>query len=118
MNRMLAVVVLGATVCASRTIQAAENEEAKRQCIAASERAQVLRNESKLKEEGGELRACSRPACPPVIRQDCSQWVGEVLEQLPSVVIGARDGEGHDVVAARVSIDGVVVAERLDGRPV
>ena len=42
----------------------------------------------------------------------------EVLAILPSVVLGAKDKKGRDIVDAKVSIDGKVVTESLDGKAV
>src|SRR5262249_42485296 len=86
--------------------------------VSAYEKAQQLRGEAKLRAARDQLLVCSRPECPALVRQDCSQWMGEVQHALPSVVIAARDGTGHDVLAVRVSIDGVVVTETLDGKPI
>jgi hypothetical protein len=41
-----------------------------------------------------------------MIRRDCTSWVEKVEPQIPSIVVGARDGEGHDVLDATVTVDG------------
>ena len=53
-------------------------------------------------------RSSERPA---------SQWLAEVNAQRPSVVLGVRDAEGHDLIRVKVSVDGVLVASALDGSP-
>jgi hypothetical protein len=90
----------------------------KQACVGAYEKAQQLRADTKLRAAREQLLVCSRPECPALIRQDCSQWVGEVQNAIPSVVVAGRDASGHDVLAVRVSIDGAVVAESLDGKPI
>jgi hypothetical protein len=40
------------------------------------------------------------------------------MAALPTVVVGARDWQGHDVLAVKVSVDGVVAQESLDGKPI
>jgi hypothetical protein len=90
----------------------------KQECVAAYEKSQQLRDQSHLRQAREQLAICSRPACPALVRQDCTQWMGEVLSSLPSVVIGARDANGQDIVAVKVFIDEVLVAEQLDGKPV
>lgn len=87
-------------------------------CIAASEQAQELRNAGKLVEARDQLVICSRAACPKLISADCTRWMGEVIEALPSVVPAAKDGNGRDVIEARFSIDGKPVTEALDGKPI
>jgi hypothetical protein len=43
--------------------------------------------------------------------------MSEVLAVLPSVVPGAKDRRGRDVVEVKLSVDGKVVTETLDGKP-
>jgi len=89
----------------------------KQACIAASEDAQQLRIDGKLRAAQTRLLACASAACPAIVRQDCAQWMSEVVAATPSIVLGARDAQGRDVLAVRVSVDGVPVGDRLDGRP-
>jgi hypothetical protein len=93
-------------------------DDVKRACIAAADQAQTLRMDGKLTAAREQLARCSRDECPKLLRKDCSQWMNEVVAALPSVVVGARDASGQDLVAVRVSIDGQVVAEQLDGKPI
>jgi hypothetical protein len=109
--------VLAALSLATQTAWA-DRAEDKQTCIAAYEKAQHLRNDAKLRAAREQLLVCSRPECPALVRQDCSQWMTEVNAALPSVVIAGRDTQGHDVLAVRVSIDGAVVVEQLDGKPI
>jgi hypothetical protein len=90
----------------------------KHTCIEASENAQQLRLDGKLTEARARLLDCMRPECPVIVRQDCEQWTSQVLAAIPTVVPGARDDQGRDVFDVRVSMDGMLVAERLDGRPI
>ncbi|OJY17387.1 MAG: hypothetical protein BGO98_00340 [Myxococcales bacterium 68-20] len=90
----------------------------KPQCVAASEKAQKLRIAGRLSEARAELATCGRIECPKLVQQDCSEWMREVLAILPSVVLGAKDQDGRDIVDAKVSIDGKVVTESLDGKAV
>jgi hypothetical protein len=94
----------------------AATPEQKQACASAYDAAQQLRMDRKLKAAREKLAFCARSECPPVVRNDCVQWMNEVIAALPSVVVGARDGEGHDLVAVRVTVDGERVAESLDGR--
>jgi hypothetical protein len=94
----------------------AATAEQKQACVSAYDAAQQLRMDRKLKAAREKLAFCSRSECPPVVRNDCVQWMSEVIAALPSVVVGARDAEGHDLVSVRVTVDGERVAESLDGR--
>jgi hypothetical protein len=82
------------------------------------DRAQQLRASSRLRDARDALIECSKETCPALIRRDCDQWMSEVTVSLPSVVFGAQDGAGKDLVAVRVSIDGNPIQEKLDGRAV
>ncbi len=87
-------------------------------CLAASEKAQQLKNAGKLSEAREQLVVCGRESCPKLIQQDCSEWMRELLGSLPSIVPGARDKKGRDLVDVRVIVDGKIVTETLDGKPI
>ena len=90
----------------------------KQACLAASEKAQQLRNEGKLSAAREQLLVCGRTECPKLVQQDCTQWMSEVLQILPTVVPGAKDRSGRDLVDVKVSVDGALVAESIDGKAV
>src|SRR5687768_9589040 len=81
----LAVCVLTSASLAS----AAPDEKA--QCVAASEKAQQLRNANKLSEAREQLAICGRSECPKLVVQDCTEWMKELIQSLPSIVPGAKD---------------------------
>jgi hypothetical protein len=85
-------------------------------CMAAAERSQPLLRDGKLVAGREELLACSKPDCPAFVRGDCAKWLADVDSRLPSIIIRAIDANGSDVANVRVSVDGVVVAQGLDGR--
>jgi hypothetical protein len=114
MRTHLAISVAMIAILATAGGARAEDKQA---CVSAYEKAQQLRAEAKLRSAREQLLVCSRQECPALVRQDCAQWMGELQNAIPSVVVAARDGTGHDLLAVRVSIDGVVVVESLDGKP-
>ncbi len=87
------------------------------QCVAAHLDNQKLRQQGELQDARQQLVFCAQDACPPPIRTECVGWLGELDAQMPTVVIGAKDKAGKDTSAVRVSVDGKLVAEQLDGRP-
>ncbi|MEZ4223377.1 MAG: hypothetical protein R3B13_20695 [Polyangiaceae bacterium] len=87
-----------------------------KQCIEAYESAQLTRQDSKLVEARAALLVCASEACPSVMRKDCVLWLDEVAKDVPSIVVTARGPDG-DIAEVRVAVDGKVVAERLDGKP-
>lgn len=88
----------------------------KQACIAASEKAQHLRADSKLMSSREQLLSCARDVCPAVIRKDCARWLAEVEEALPTIVLAAKDGAGHDLGAVKVTVDDKPFAEKLEGK--
>jgi hypothetical protein len=90
----------------------------KQDCIAASEAGQDKKLGGRLREAREQLLICARDVCPALLRQDCTQWLTEIISALPSVVVGARDWQGHDLVDVTVSVDGTVVTKKLDGKPI
>jgi hypothetical protein len=84
-------------------------------CAAVAERAQDLRSSGKLLQASIELRACLRASCPSFVRQDCAKWSTEVEASLPTVVLRARDGHDRELTAVRVSVDGALLCDHLDG---
>jgi hypothetical protein len=85
-------------------------------CLAAYEQGQRLRLKHALLEARSELLLCAREPCPESFRPECLQWFDEVQQLVPSVIIHVEgDVAATDV---RVSIDGVLVASRLDGTPI
>jgi hypothetical protein len=113
-----ALVPCVAMVAAVVAITPRAHADEKSQCVRAFEDAQQLRLDGKLRQARDRLKVCSNERCPAMLRQDCTQWTSEVLAALPTVVLGARDARGRDVASARVLVDGMVVADPLDGRPV
>lgn len=112
------VLLAAATLLAAVPFAAPASADEKQVCVAASEKAQQLRSAGKLGEARDQLSICGRPECPKLVQQDCTQWMSELLATLPSVVPGAKDRKGRDVVDARVTVDGKVVTEVLDGKAI
>jgi hypothetical protein len=78
----------------------------KEACVSAYERAQDLRRTGKLIDAREALITCSQPACPSAATIDCTRWLGEVEQSLPSVVVSAHDARGREVSDLRVLVDG------------
>lgn len=97
---------------------AAAADKAALVCIQSAEQGQTARNAGALLHARELFARCSARDCPTVLRRDCSSWLEETNPQIPSIVLGAHDEQGHDVVDARASVDGVVVREHLDGNPI
>lgn len=115
---MAGAALLAIVSFAAPAARATEARDEKQACVAASEKAQQLRSAGKLGEARDQLNVCGRAECPKLIQQDCTQWMSEVLASMPSVVPAAKDGKGRDLVDVRLTVDGKVATERLDGKPI
>jgi hypothetical protein len=107
-----------ALACGAVLLGTAASADEKAECLAAHGDAQMLRNASHLRGASAKLHECAAPTCPPLVSKDCTQWLVEIGQQQPSLVIAAKDEHGVDLVAVQASIDGQVVATRLDGTPI
>jgi len=113
MRGLLAVVAAGTTLLAVADARADERE----QCASAADQAQQLRDEGKYRRAREQLLVCARDVCPGPIKRDCHEWLSQLEANVPTVVFAARDGN-RDLVDVKVYVDGALVAERLEGRPV
>jgi hypothetical protein len=87
-------------------------------CIVASDDGQKLRDDRRLTLARERFLSCARETCPAPVRQACAQWQVDVEARMPSVVFAAQNSMGRDIVWARVSVDGTVVTESLNGAAV
>ena len=95
-----------------------EKSVEKDECVAAYEATQTLRKEGTLIEAREKALFCAQDGCPNVLRDDCTAWVSDIEKSIPSIVLNVTDGAGKDIVDVRVSIDGKVVKQKLDGKSI
>jgi hypothetical protein len=98
--RMLSVASYAALAASGPTARADDA------CMTAPVQGQQLQRAGKLLAARDRFATCARKSCPAEIVADCTQWAQQVASALPSVVLAAHDPAGHDLVDARVSIDG------------
>jgi hypothetical protein len=84
-------------------------------CIASNEKSIALRKAGKLRDALEELRTCAADRCVADIQTVCEQRIAEIHAAMPTIVFGAKDGSGHDLIAVKVGVDTKPLAERLDG---
>jgi hypothetical protein len=90
-------------------------------CTTAAEDGQRARASGKLRAARSSFLSCSGAGgqqCPSVVQRDCAKWAAELADATPTIVLDARDTQGHDVGDARVTIDGEVVRNALDGKAI
>jgi hypothetical protein len=85
------------------------------ECLAASDASLKAGNEHKLRAERQQLLICASSSCPGEIRKECARRVEEVNSSIPTLVFQAKDPTGADLSDVKVTMDGDVLADHLDG---
>jgi hypothetical protein len=87
-------------------------------CYKAFEHGQRLRKNRQYLEASDEFALCSRSECPSIVRQPCESWTTDLESVTPTITLSAIDENGKDLIDVEVSIDGRVMARKLDGQAV
>ena len=99
------------------TLPGVARADDKQVCIAASDEGQQLRDDGKYRRAREAFAACARDACPSLVRRDCMKWLADLEQSSPSIVVGAKDDKGGDLVDVTVLVDGAALVTKLDGKP-
>ena len=113
--RLVALVIASGIALASRAEAQSADVKA---CVMAYEAAQRHRLHEEFLEAHRELRRCSETDCPALVREDCTKWLREVEQELPSMIIEVRSADGRDINESRALVDGSEVTSRVDSSPV
>lgn len=111
--RLLAAALV--TTIAPHAVGQSSNE-LKVKCANAYEQAQRTRNEGLFRASRENLLICADDLCPPVLRNECVKWLGEVDAAMPTVLIVAKDAAGNEVSDVTVVVDGTKLLDHLDGK--
>jgi hypothetical protein len=85
------------------------------ECLSAAESSLKLRSDHKLRAARAQLLVCTSQSCPLEVRQECVKRIDEVNAASPTIVLAVKTPAGRDIAAVKVTVDGQVVAEHLDG---
>lgn len=85
------------------------------ECLSASEDSLKDGNDHALRAERKHLLICSANSCPTEIRKECMRRVEEVNAAMPALVFEAKKADGTDLTEVKVTMDGEVLTDRLDG---
>jgi hypothetical protein len=85
------------------------------ECLKASEAALEFTEVHRLHAAETQLLICAAAACPVDVRQVCMQRIDELNAILPSIVFDVRDAAGEVLKQVRVTMDGQLLAEQLEG---
>jgi hypothetical protein len=97
-------VLLGLATLADERVAFADPTKA--QCVESDTAAQNERRAGHLVGARRELEVCSHPACPKLVRDDCTERLTALDAQTPTLVFAVKDAAGEDVIGVRVSVDG------------
>jgi hypothetical protein len=75
-----------------------------------------MRDHGQLLAARAQFRSCAQPVCPSVVVKSCTEWLIELDQRIPSIVLRVRGHAAQDLPHANVLVDDVVVP--LDGRPI
>jgi hypothetical protein len=109
-------VALGAVGLASAAPAAAAPPSTP-ECLMASDASLRADAAHALRSERTQLLVCASATCPTDVRKECIRRIEEVTLEMPTILFEARDGDGSDISAAKVTMDGEELADRLDGVP-
>ena len=87
------------------------------ECLSASERGQIDRDEGRYLRAQAAFATCASEACPAPVQRDCARALRDLEPNIPSIVFVVRDASGADRADVVVRMDGAVLASRLDGKP-
>ncbi len=111
--RLLPLAVAAALLLGGARVRAADPTTA--DCLVASDASLKLGNERKLRAQRSQLLMCAQASCPADIRKECTTRVDELNAQIPTIIFQVKDPAGADLSAVKVTMDGEVLAPRLEG---
>jgi len=106
-----------ASLAALAIVLVASAAHADATCISAYEQTQTLRKDGKLVAAKAQAAVCAQTSCPALLTKDCSKWLSELDALIPSVILDPRTAAGGLRADVRVKLDGVALAEKIDGKP-
>src|ERR1700679_1239276 len=85
------------------------------QCLEATETSSKLRSENRIRAALPALLVCASPSCPSEVRVECIHRQDEFNAAMATGVFTVKTGSGEELTAVRVTMDGDLVADHLDG---
>jgi hypothetical protein len=118
LSTFLFLFLVGEGVSTSGRSLAAEASDQKQACLAAADSGQSLRDDGHYSTARDQFLTCARDTCPKIVHDQCTEWLRQLDDAMPTVVFAAKDGHGNDVSGARVFSGSKLVTGNLDGKPV
>lgn len=115
--KLVGLATLFATVTTTTQSWSQSSGDTTKACLDAYGSAQEFRKNNDLLKARQALWTCAGATCPAIVQNDCTAWLGQVADAIPSVVLEAKL-DNDNVFDVSVSMDGASVATQLDGKPV
>jgi hypothetical protein len=117
-RRSVSVVLsIGAALACWGVPISARANPSKQQCVDDNASAQELRRNGHFAEASERLERCALPACPAIVSEDCNRRLDDLKGAQPTLVFEVRSPSGVDIVSVRVSVDGQLLTDHLNGTP-
>jgi hypothetical protein len=84
-------------------------------CVRANEDSLQSRADHKLRKARAQSLACAAESCPADMRDKCKQRVEQLNAAIPTIVFIVQDASGSGLSAVKVSMDGALLVDRLEG---
>jgi hypothetical protein len=112
--RRALVALTGAGIALASTPALADDPS----CIQSYEQTQTLRRAGRLREARSAAAKCSSETCPAVLARDCTKWLSELDQSIPTVVFDVKSASGEELTNVKVLADGKPLADKIDGKSV
>jgi hypothetical protein len=114
-RRTYGIIAIAAAMGATGAPAARAADPTLSDCIQANEAALKLRGQGKLRQARAQWLVCAGQTCDADVRSVCQRHVQDTNLAMPTIIFGAKDPDGADLSAVKVTMDGEVLVERLDG---
>ncbi|HXI58019.1 MAG TPA: hypothetical protein VNO55_18265 [Polyangia bacterium] len=108
---------IGVAVAGTGIPVSARANPSTQQCVDDNAAAQALRRQNHFASARERLERCAVESCPAMIWDDCTRRLDDLKVAQPSLVFEVRSPSGAEIVIVRVSIDGQLLTDHLDGTP-
>jgi hypothetical protein len=112
----LAVMVVAALVARPGGAQPAASADEHAACMQAFEQTQLLRKSGELLAAREQVRRCMAGGCLEVVSAKCAGWLGELDQQIPSIVVRVVDADGTPLPVTGLLLDQAPAPELRAGR--
>lgn len=116
LSRLTGVASLLAVVTTAGGSWSQTADDGTKSCVDAYGSAQEFRKNNDLLKARKSLWTCAGATCPAVIQSDCTAWLSQVSDAIPSIVLEAKLDDDN-VFDVSVTLDGTPLVSQLDGKP-